>query len=779
MPTTRARRADPPSASISKASNAASSNSVSQRSRARTQQSEVTVANENDYNNNSNSRQEEERGDHHQPTAHDSGAATRMVKATSTSSRQSRNRTTQSSSDVKENSQPLTARGARGARRAKAEDDTTKDEDVEEPRWQRVDAVVIPERMTRSKDKSLGAPKQRIVETLPKPWNSAEPAPLAQLETQTEKQVKTQGQMQSTEEDVQNTLLLSRLSLTPPPEPLLFDIEEEQDAVSENAHVAKTASTFPRSNASSQSLRNVPDLTLADLEPFELDEEGQMEQKTDETAGPLAFRLLEQTFGDDDNELDDEESDPFGFSKVNRQLQRTKDFWLKPLPINETHVSAPNAISFAVNTGSNDAESRSLTRRLDQTVMERAAARRRGDVKGKGKVVDRAVDFDNASVMKASSLKLDDEGQRVALDNGSPFLVWTGADTLQSDYVDGMDDDLQTAYQSSLGLNIENGEGCSTKPLAVALTRVAESTLASDPADDTADLDIMAPTSRAEDPPSTPETSSRRVSRLYGRSATPTQNEKETHDSAAQPINALSDSETEDYTLLEQVPSTPKKTGPTNTQLNSSPSSDELSSIILESTPRKKPEAGVPISLESSPTTIRYVRGQRSQFKKRKYALTEQLEALLPHHRKKRKTGGSRKDSKNTPHLVDSSDSSSDLEDEGDSDEVDFDEDDGVAVEIPVRRRSVRSKRPAPKVTRRTAGSPSKKRRVVAEAKAPMAKKHGHTAGKSTAGASSEKTINAKQEDRSGWTPSQYKAQEERIKYFHEVDDFELEVETC
>jgi hypothetical protein len=142
---------------------------------------------------------------------------------------------------------------------------------------------------------------------------------------------------------------------------------------------------------------------------------------------------------------------------------------------------------------------------------------------------------------------------------------------------------------------------------------------------------------------------------------------------------------------------------------------------------------------------------------KKKYMLTEQLEAMLPRRRRKklntmgqqrkRNGGGDESDSDRSIVLV--------SEDE----------------EEPLTRRRGRHTGQRSAATKRVVGTGGKKRRAPEELPMPTV-----TSKRNAAKVSNSKG-KERDEDKSGWSPSQWAAIEERIKYFQQVDDFELEVE--
>ncbi|KAG0074367.1 hypothetical protein BGZ90_010828 [Linnemannia elongata] len=320
---------------------------------------------------------------------------------------------------------------------------------------------------------------------------------------------------------------------------------------------------------------------------------------------------------------------------------------------------------------------------------------------------------------------------------------------------------------------------------------------------------------------------------MYGRSQPVAQPVAEeipsatTETTAATTIGARNDTlELDD--LFSSPPSTPPRKPAANRSLSdnfrNSVDSDDFSPIVLEATPTKKPEAGMPSTFDSAGA------GQRTRNKPKKFMASEQLAAMLPRPRKllvrTAATSRSSRRSKGDDNVFEvESDVSAD---ESGLDEVveEDEEEEEEEEEVLVRRRPTRStvasantasaaksattttatatvtgKKAAhtpaktPKVgpsnaTKATANTSSQKRHAPASTitAAPASKRprpQKSVPAASTAASSGSKSRKAVvvekkgEEDRSQWTEEQRAALEERIRYFSQIDDFELEVESC
>ncbi|KAG0000413.1 hypothetical protein BGZ80_010627 [Entomortierella chlamydospora] len=682
----------------------------------------------------------------------------------------------------------LTARGTRGTRRrinkrglaprGKANtkpgffSDGDDDDDVEEPRLHYLESVVVPDyhRTTKGIDifKEVAGRARKAQKDYKAIFSVNEETPSSTTKTiepdtallgdssiQLPESQQTE-QIEHDDNDDPNSLLFSRLSLTPPP--MMFELEEGFESM-ETPWQMVFDSAQSSSSLDPQPRIKIAELTLADL------------------GNPQEDGRLDDII-DDFEEHDD---DPFGFTKVERQLEKTKKLRPKLLAINEVNnrafvtAAAGTTIDTKGSTSGNRRDS-NLGNRLDRIVLERSAARKRGDVKNKGKAVDRGVPT-SSDINNASGAGSDDAGGVADLD-------------------------LQKAIQLSRGLDIASGEGCSSTAIPASSSGTAgneaQSTVLTEQPSITQN-DVATPSIAAI-------RSSRRISRMYGKS-TSVHDSQDTQIASKDPSFSTENNSTtsdnnndlSDFAFtFTNLPSTPQKPSSNNNNKNTSRtsqqdfrlsiSSDDLSPIVIETTPPKKPEAGMPSSLES-PSTSKTNRNARPK----KYMLTEQLEALLPRRRRPKERLGLTRKGASSARLVLSS--GADIESENDSDDASAsselssseEEDDDKEEEEAQHRGRVR-KRPAKSTTSNQISS--KKRRTPAESKIPQAK---HTLPSSKSNVSTAATTNSsslkskgkerekekeEDEDKSGWTAAQLEAHRERIKYFQQVDDFELEVET-
>ncbi|KAG0006547.1 hypothetical protein BGZ65_006815 [Modicella reniformis] len=483
---------------------------------------------------------------------------------------------------------------------------------------------------------------------------------------------------------------------------------------------------------------------------------------------------------EDEEDVEDED-DPFGFFKAERRLQRTKDRRPKLLAINEVNnfltttyssKSSTNTIDSSISNSNNSGgisssvnmnlESGSTLReRLDRNVLERAASRRRGDVKGKGKATDQGC---------PSSSSDRDKSKNYTTDTTTDFV----------------DKDLQKAIRLSRNLNVDNGEGSSTfwKPA----TELPSS--GSDPTNGTAadnGLNLLTDREPVELDDTTLLTGSvRQISRLYGQAMVDEDTSAVPDSTTGVQVTPLtmmnSAAETHVQNSVEEVggsnddkafrpisPSTPPREVVSSSRL--SIVSDDFSPIVFETTPKKKPEAGMPLSMEFSP------KGPK------KYLLTEQLEAMLPQRRRREKrTKIGKSWSQHDVMMIESEDDrimcgpdyeylSSDQEGEQEQEQ---EQEKNVAA-ARSRRHVIANQLSSS--TRETSNL-SKKRRAPSEPATFKASKRSHVQQSSDPSGNKRKSKVDRVEDKSGWSASQQAAHEKRIKYFRLVDDFELEVET-
>ncbi|KAG0025443.1 hypothetical protein BGZ81_007149 [Podila clonocystis] len=185
----------------------------------------------------------------------------------------------------------------------------------------------------------------------------------------------------------------------------------------------------------------------------------------------------------------------------------------------------------------------------------------------------------------------------------------------------------------------------------------------------------------------------------------------------------------------------------------------DLPPITLVSTPKKTPEAGMPLSYKTT-VPSRSARREGTSGKKIKYISTEKLESLLPKRRLPRGDGARSKVSR-----------------------VPASEDDIDEVESGSDHYATANSNDFGKATRKD--NSGRRRRIASGSKTtapPISMKTidlttGSIKPYQARSKAREQTPKDNAEE-SGWSVAQHKIQQERIRYFKEVDDFELEVET-
>ncbi|KAF9312119.1 hypothetical protein BG003_006616 [Podila horticola] len=183
----------------------------------------------------------------------------------------------------------------------------------------------------------------------------------------------------------------------------------------------------------------------------------------------------------------------------------------------------------------------------------------------------------------------------------------------------------------------------------------------------------------------------------------------------------------------------------------------DLPPIMLASTPKKIPEAGMPLSYKAT-VPSRYARRQGISSKKIKYTSTEKLETLLPKRRRPLGDGARNK----VGRVPESEDDIDEVESGSDHDDI-VDSDD---YSKPSRKDSLGRRRTA-----------SGTKTVPPTSKKTMDLTTGVMKPYQPRSKAREQLPKSKSEE-SGWSVAQRNVQQERIQYFKEVDDFELEVET-
>ncbi|KAG0363043.1 hypothetical protein BC939DRAFT_476421 [Gamsiella multidivaricata] len=676
---------------------------------------------------------------------------------------------------------PLTTRGTRIMRDTRrtpattttASNNPTEDEEVERPRRERVEAVVIVEHPRKLRSWETLDNNTRAHTDAKIPIDLHDDYAL-NFETSMTTDAFTTDMLKdsspklrkhneanvesgiSGKSDDHNSMLFSRLSLSPPP-PLLFDNDDEEDYYGEGNSPWRMNFDSRQSSScmNDQSRRRTIDFTLLELEPDEQQHKDRLESSSSAAPATAAFLSWDKDGAMDDY---DEDDDPFGFSKVERKLQRTKSMRPKLLAINEVNARSPavSASAMAVDTTTSRISSPStsidrstidengLTTR--EAVLERVANRRRGDVKGKGKIVEQ------------DPLSSDSHD----------------ADRSRSEAAEFSAEDIQRAVQLSRGLDVANGEGCSSGLTASSTSQSGARTTATE-GDNTILQETIA---TDQDDEETLTRSTRRISRLYGKAAAVGVQNAQTladttastaHSNAHTPVlddNTYShDIEMEAVTDITSTP--PRKTrSDDSTNSDLSILSSDFSPIILDRTPTRKPEAGMPMSLEYPSTGP----GKGRSRPKKKYMLTEQLEAMLP--RRRRKLNMMSKNRNNN--VVDLGSSSEEDENDSDGSIGSASEDERESLTRLRRGRTATHSVD----TRRRARTLGKKRSAPGELSKPVSKRGGVKGSASVSDKDKRKDKGkGKAEDRSGWSAEQWAAQQERIKYFQQVDDFDLEVE--
>ncbi|KAF9286834.1 hypothetical protein BGZ88_008865 [Linnemannia elongata] len=597
--------------------------------------------------------------------------------------------------------------------------------------------------------------------------------------------------------------MISRLSLSPPPPPDMFELLDYDEDYIEGGSSSGTGFApwlmhfDSEETAPAPRLRTVLDLRVSDLE-------------TSHHQSSVGATSPAKDFGGQDMEVeeDKEGDDPFGFFKVERKLSRR---WSsrpshRLSAINE-RVYRPDAVmnnrrplrSPLHNLRADindDATASGEKESLEKVIMERVATRRRGGAgqssSDKGKTAMRSLGLvAEPTAAEAAEAADIEKAVRLSLNDLAGFE--------------------KTGESSSSA-----SASVTARPEPADVTVAAGGSLYSVE-------DVASPMDKEV------VRSNRRISRMYGRSQPVAQPVAEeipsatTETTAATTIGARNDTlELDD--LFSSPPSTPPRKPAANRSLSdnfrNSIDSDDFSPIVLEATPTKKPEAGMPSTFDFAGA------GQRTRNKPKKFMASEQLAAMLPRPRKllvrTAATSRSSRRSKGGDNVFEvESDVSAD---ESGLDEV-VEEEEEEEEEVLVRRRPTRStvasantasaaksattttatatvtgKKAAhtptktPKVgpsnaTKATANTSSQKRHAPAStitaapaSKRPRPQKSVPAASTAaSSGSKSRKAVVEKkgEEDRSQWTEEQRAALEERIRYFSQIDDFELEVESC
>ncbi|KAF9144710.1 hypothetical protein BGX30_011731 [Mortierella sp. GBA39] len=607
-------------------------------------------------------------------------------------------------------------------------------------------------------------------------------------------------EQQEQQDDVDD--MISRLSLSPPPSPDMFELLDDEDYIDGGSKSGTGFAPWLMHFDSEETtpafkLRTVLDLRVSDLE-------------TSHRQSSVGATSPANDFGGQDMEMDEDKEgdDPFGFFKAERKLSRRwssrpshrlsainerayrpdavmNNRRLLRSPLRNLRVDNNNGAAAASGTSSSGSES------LEKVVMERAAARRRGGAgqssSGKGKAAVRGLDSDE---------QVDTINNLVAEPTAAEAADIEKAIRLSLNDLAGFEKTGDSSSSASASGTAR------PEPADVAVAAVGSLFSVEDVASPK-DKEVVR--------------SNRRISRMYGRSQPVAKPAAEEIPSATAEATATTTTSTAAATtsgarndileldnLFSSPPSTPPRKPTANRPLSDnfrhSVDLDDFSPIVLEATPTKKPEAGMPSTFESAQA------GQRTRIRPKKFMATELLAAMLPRPRKSLArtvaVPRSSRRSKGGDNVFEV--------------ESDVSADDEEEEEVLVRRRTASAAKAATtttatgkklantstktakagtsNATKATANISSQKRHAPAStttaapaSKRPRPQKSlpaasaAAVAAASSSGSKSRKAVvvEKEEEDRSHWTKQQRAAHEERIRYFAQIDDFELEVETC
>ncbi|KAG0330492.1 hypothetical protein BGZ99_003063 [Dissophora globulifera] len=634
---------------------------------------------------------------------------------------------------------------------------TEKDDDVETPRWGRMDSRAFFERRpqevrmkapwhnpSRDTDTSSSTYKRQTPSVSTRDRYDTTSPPSRRITTLVETAAASPLETSELSDDDMDDRL-SRLSFTPPPPPPLFDMEglgEEEDKNRDDDDLQATSGyTWEKIKESARlgafplpqhTHRQFPNLITADLSSAN----NSTSSSHNGYASPFLVdegAMIQTNAYEEDDDKDD---DPFGFTKVERKLEKTRSLQHKLLPINATksrsvfNPTAPTTDN-SNNSGSNHVGIvRSMDRNLDRTVAERAATRRRGDVKGKGKAIDQGPSTQHPLGSNCNGYNINNEADD--------------------------QEDVQRAILLSLGkvFDAEHGEGCSTSALLSSSSSRSP----------------IVWLSSESDLPSCDESAAGREKGISASTSLVTVR-------SDRAVQGLDDLDSDDDLAFgfgdgdrnrvglghgqgQMPPSTPQKKKPAIVSIDSD-DDDDRSPIVIETTPKRmtKPEAGMPLSMESP---VSYTATGRRTGKK-KYLTTEQLEAMLPRRR--------RTHSRNEEAVVISSNGSSSEDEE---------------EEVLVRRRRGGLSTGSAVTKQRShqkQDTTGKKRKADTAISTPTSKR-GQGSKASLTSTEDKAKVNGSNykkkdpdENKSSWSAAQWAAHQERIKYFQQLDDFELEVE--
>ncbi|GJJ75868.1 hypothetical protein EMPS_08226 [Entomortierella parvispora] len=516
----------------------------------------------------------------------------------------------------------------------------------------------------------------------------------------------------------------SRLSITPPPSLPLFDLKDPDGSGSpwlmvfdSSEHSASSRPSQLQESWNDENTSPAPDSPSSPTRHHYTRHHSEIARDQSEyPASATSSKTENHGWMDEDHDTSEsgdkgeDDDDPFGFSKVERRIKRAQI--LQPISRSRTPLDPDDDFSTGIDI---------------VNPFNPPRPRRRGETRNKGKGVDRTWFLTKDPLhpdTTASEPKGGSEDLRKAIELSK-------ADTTSMNEKE--QEDLKKALQLSMGVDLDSGVG--TSSMAALLSRPETALVrevASSGAMSRAETNVATRSIRSPSPESEPED-------LFA---------------VTEPCTTR--------TRSPAPPSTPPRKSRSNHNRISFGDIDELP-IVIERTPTKKPEAGMPASMESP--SSKDGRGGKAGKTKRTYMRTEQLEALLPRRKKARVVTTN---SKSAAIRLDASDDEDEDEEEDEEDEE------------PLLRQG--RTRQLTKAASTTSVAPPKQTRAKAAsykntAKSTTLKQTSDKKGKGR----SEDSDHIKQqsgEDKSGWTEAQRKAHEERILYFAEIDNFELDVET-
>jgi len=521
----------------------------------------------------------------------------------------------------------------------------------------------------------------------------------------------------------------SKLSISPPPSLPMFDLKDPDGSGSpwlmvfdSSEHSSNSRPSWLRESWDDEDTLHVPDSPSLPTRSHHTRQKDEHTGGQSKSLAPVSFPKIE-TRGwmdedDDIAELEDkgeDGDDPFGFSRVERRIKRAQ--MLQPVSRSHTPMDSDNRFYAGIDNANS---------------FDSPKPRRRGETRNKGKDVDRTWFLSKGHLHTTTdTTTVAPEGESEELRR---TLELSKVETKNSTAMSEVEDqDLKKALQLSMGLDFDAGVGSSSM---ASLFSHLETTAAHN---DASSSDI-------------PRTRTKAATRSV-RSPSP--------DSGPEDLFAVTEAHTTRATSP-VPPSTPPRKSRSNHHRISFGDMDE-SPILIERTPTKKPEAGMPASMESPSSSSKGNRRGQTGRAKRAYMRTEQLEAILPRRKKARVAAST---SKSTSLRLDTSDDEEEEEEEEEDEPL-------------VRRGRNRQHATAASTTSVTPPkeTPAKVAPSKNTSKSATLKQTSDRKGKGK-NKDGDKTKQQNSDDKSGWTEAQLKAHEERIRYFEEIDNFELDVET-